>query len=268
MRGRTKLVTLGAILAVTLAVSMVFASGVMDVSKMSLFSGPIMEPDSPGDPHIFFDPAKRSGDYVNTPGFAIGQTVYFSVNISDVTDLYAYQINVTWTPGILNFTGIESYGDLMLKGSPPAGTSRIENIAFASNESGYAVIAETILGDVGGVTDLVGGRAFSMSFEIVGYGWTELNIGLSGYLKTTLLDSGGAEISVFTDTVGWFDNRIRGDSNGDKFVTLADVAIVSARWTSPPGSLPYARWCDWDDNGFITLGDWAIVSANWGRYVP
>jgi hypothetical protein len=274
MRGKTKLVSLVAALAVLLISSMVFASGLVNVSRMSLFSGPIVEPDSPGT-KILFDPATISGDYVNDPGFQIDDTFTVNVDVSAVTDLFTWHINMSWDHSILNVTKF-TYGTFLRATTSPNGTSSWINrttasvpITGGSNASGFAWAAETILDSRVGATGVSGsGRLVSIKFEIVDYGWTTLSFNTVGTFKTELLDSNGNEIAFDPPADGWFDNRIRGDSDGSGIVTIADMGEVSDRWTAPPGVKLYARFVDWDDNGVISIGDMGTVSDNWGRFVP
>jgi hypothetical protein len=55
---------------------------------------------------VFMDPYSIIKDYLLDPGYQIGDTFEYHVNISDVTDLYSWQVNITWDPAMLNFTGI------------------------------------------------------------------------------------------------------------------------------------------------------------------
>ena len=259
MRGRTKLISLAAIFAVILVTSMVFASGAINVSKLRLFSTPVY-PDQV--PNVFVDPEATIGDYVNDPGFLIGDFVQVNVNITDATDLFSYQVNVTWTPGTLGFTQIVSYGDFLARTGSSYGTSRIEPTYIANNTSGIASIAETILGDVGGITG--SGRLFTIEFEILDYGCAYIEIGTAGELPTKLLDSTGAEIA-YTTTGGFFKNKLSGDANGDRTVNILDSGTLSSRWTGAPGALPYDRCVDNNDDNVINILDAGVTSANWGR---
>ena len=217
MRGRTKLVSLVTMLAVLLTVSMVFASGLVDVSKISLFSEPPVELGN--GTVVFVDPAQIVKDYVDDPGYQIGDTFVFHINITGVTDLFSYQVNVTWNTAMLNFTGIWAYEEFLARTGSPDGTSRIEDIYVASNETGYAAIAETILGDYAGITG--SGRLVTIEFEIVGYGSTDMIVGTGGLLPTTLLDSTGTGMA-FTTADGYFRNTLPGDIQGDAPGTLPD----------------------------------------------
>lgn len=81
MKGRTMLVSLASVLAILLAASIVFASGFVDVSRVTLFSNPPILPDADGT-EVFVDPSKTIKDYVNDPGYQIGDTFVFHVTLT------------------------------------------------------------------------------------------------------------------------------------------------------------------------------------------
>src|SRR3989304_8574674 len=147
------------------------------VPPFSLFSTPIVPNQVPT---VYVDPATIIMDYVNDPGFQIGDLLQVSVNITDATDVFSYQVNVTWTTSMLNFTRVVSYGDFLAQTGSPYGTSRIEPTFIASNATGSASVAETILGDVAGVGG--GGRLFTLEFLILDYGCANITISSGGDL--------------------------------------------------------------------------------------
>jgi len=262
MRGRTKLVSLATLITILVTSSMVFASGVIDASKVSLLSQPPMEPMA-GSPRIFIDPNAIIKDYVLDPGYQIGNILNVRVNVSDVTDLFSYQVNLTWTTSMLNFTGV-TYGDVLSStGSPYGSSGAIEKIAPAYNETGTALVAETILGNVAGVSK--NGTLFTAQFEILGYGCARIYITTGGLFPTLLLDSAGADITPTAIGNGYFKNKLQGDANGDRIVNVADMGVTSARWTGAPGTLPYDRDSDCNDDGVHNVADMGVTSANWLR---
>jgi hypothetical protein len=118
MRGRTKLISLAATLMVIFVSSVVFSSGIFNARSMSLFSTPIF-PDQT--PNVYVDPDTIIVDYINDPGYQVGDFLPVNVNISDAADIFSYQINVTWTTSMLNFTRIVTYGDFLAGTSSPYG---------------------------------------------------------------------------------------------------------------------------------------------------
>jgi hypothetical protein len=262
MRGRTKVISLAAILLVIISSSMVFVSGILDPSRISLLGFTPIEPDA-GTPTVFIDPNKIIKDYVNDPGYQIGDTLLIPVNVTDMTDLFAYQVNVTWKPSMLNYVGVV-YGDFLERTGSLDGTSRIEPTVLADNVNGFVSIAETILGDVAGISGA--GRLFTIEFLITGYGATNLGISAGGLLPTKLLDSTGVEMTI-ASADGYFKNKLNGDASGDGAVNILDMGTLSGRWTGAPSALPYDRDIDNNDDGVINILDMGITSGNWGRSV-
>jgi hypothetical protein len=87
------------------------------------------------------------------------------------------------------------------------------------NVPSYGLFAESILGDVAGISG--NGTLVSIEFLVLEYGWTDLNISVSGTLPTTLLDSAGISVT-FTTVGGYFRNKIPGDIDGDRDVDPFD----------------------------------------------
>ena len=272
MRRWNKLSVIVAFLSTILIVSVVFNSGAIDVltSPLESPSAPAGAPESSSQ-EVLVDPHTTRKDYVNDPGYQIGDTFQIHVNITDASSLFSWQINISWDPSMLNVTDVIA-SEFLNRTYPTANTTSHELgfvINKADNATGYTASGESILCGDTGVNG--SGRLVTIEFQVVGYGYTTLNISVSGDLPTILLNSTlssmAFDIGVYRDMNGWFDNRIMGDSDGSGLVTVADRAVVSSRWTAPP-ALPYARFADWNDDGVISVSDLAVVSANWGRFKP
>jgi hypothetical protein len=221
------------------------------------------EPDSPGT-NVYVDPAKTIKDYVNNPTYRRGNTIQLSINLTtDVgaLDLFAYQINVTWNPTVLNFSGV-TYGNELAKTTSPDGTSRIEPTYIANNITGTASIAETILGDVSGVTG--NGRLVTINFVVNHYGWSNITITAVGTMPSMLLNSAGTTLS-FTMTKGYFDNKIRGDVTGDKYVNIDDMSAVGLAFGATPIKVSWNYNADLNKDNFINIDDMSEVGLNFGR---
>jgi len=243
--------------------SVIFSSGALNVSSLSLFSTPVY-PDATT--NVFVTPSAIVKDYVLDPGYQVGNLLQVHVNITDAVDLFSYQVNVTWSTSMLNFTRIVAYGDFLDRTGSPYGTSRIEPTWTASNVTGFASIAETVLGDVAGITG--SGRLFTIEFLIRGYGSATIGISSAGTLPTMLLDSTGATIT-FTTASCYFRNALKGDATLNKIVDSADISrIIYHRNGPPPGPGGYNRDADINDNGIIDSADISLVIANRGRTAP
>jgi len=266
MRGRRRIFGLAALLSVLLAVPLVFSLGIIEFPNFS--SGILSSTAS-----VFVDPDKIIKDYVLDPGYQIGDTFTVHVNISDVTDLFTWQINLGWDPDILNMSNIIA-GEFLARAYPENTSS--EELGWVVNSTdyaiGYSASAETILGNVTGITEEDIGRLVSIEFLIVGYGWTDLNISLSGTLPTTLLDSNGSNMT-FTTVDGYFSNKIIGDVDGDGDVDWVDFSDFAWAYGSkgPPQVLTpdpkYNRQADLDLDGDVDWVDFSDFAWNYGRSI-
>lgn len=261
---RKKLLAIVVSLSVLLSIPLVLSSGLVDISPFSF------TPESNGStPSVFADPDKTIKDYLNDPGYQIGDKFWVYTNISDVTDLYTWHAKLSWNKDVLNGSQIV-YGDFLARTTSPNGTSAdIADITKIFNDDGYGWIAESVLGDEPGVGVSGNGRLLATEFLIVGYGCSELNISITGDLPTELLESTGINMT-FTTADGWFKNKLAGDSNTDGAVNVLDIGKINAHWYPgpPPGTLGYSRCVDNNDDGAINVLDIGVVNANWGRSVP
>jgi len=268
MRRWNRLYMIVALLSAILIVSVVFSSGAIDVlmSPLESPSAPAGAPES-SSPVVLVDPNTTIKDYVNDPGYQIGDTFQVHVNITGVSDLFSWQLNISWDPSMLNVTDVIA-NEFLNRTYPTANTTSHELgvvINTADNATGYVAIGESILGGDTGVNG--SGRLVTIEFEVVDYGYTTINMSVSGDLPTILLNSTlssmAFDIYVFRDMNGWFDNRVTGDSDGSGLVSLADMGVVNNAWATG-----YVRYADWNDDGTISIADMGKVNANWGRFKP
>jgi len=254
---RKKLLAIVVSLSVLLSIPLVLSSGLVDISPFSF------TPESNGTPSVFAVPTKNITDYEDPDhDVTIGSTVTFHVNISDVTDLYTWHVNMSWNKDILNGSQIV-YGDFLAGTTSPNGTSAgVANITGIFNEDGYGWVAESVLAEYPGVDG--NGALLEIQFEIVGYGCSELNISILGDLPTELLDSTGNNMT-FTTADGYFRNKRTGDANGDTSVNVFDILNVKHHWyPGPPvGAGGYERNVDINDDGSINVFDILLVKNNW-----
>ena len=288
--GRKKLLAIVGLMLALLILSASSILGVVDLPRFLFSTAPAQVGASSST--VFFDPDMIVKDYVTDPGYQVGDAFNLYVNISAVTDLFAWQVNITWNPAILNITRIVSYGDFLARTASPDGTSRIYDIMAASNETGYAAIAESILGDYSGITG--NGQLVIVEFEIVGYGWTDLTVGVSGTLPSTLLDSVGASITFDRVLVpifpsdGYFRNVIPGDmtdntpgvlpDNPDGDVDGFDLGAFADAYGTSFGQPKYNHLGDLTDDtpgvppdlpdGDIDGFDLGVFADNYGRSLP
>jgi len=262
MRGGKRILSVIAALSVLLVVSAVLASGVVDFSKFSLLNAPrTMEPAS-RTVSVFVDPA-----YVNDATNQSGSFFTVHVNISSVTDLFTWQINLTFNKAIVNVNKV--IRNEFLARSPNLTSSEVLGLVINStdNTKGYSGFAETILGNIAGIDG--NGRLVSIEFLVVGYGSTDITVSLTGTLATTLLNRTGGTIT-FTKTDGYFRNKYGGDVNGDRWVTSVDFSVLQGAYGSkaPPPPSSYDREADFNLDGYITSFDFSVLQGNYGKYFP
>ena len=170
---------------------------------------------------VLVGPAMNVTDYEDPDhNVTIGSTVGFRANLSDATDLFTWHVKVSWDTAILNGSLI-LYGDFLSSGtvSPNGTSSDVANITSMFHDDGYGWAAESVLGDYAGVSG--GGTLLEIEFDIVGYGYTDININVTGSMPTDLINSTCDSIP-FTTADGYFRNTIPGDLQGDTEGTLPD----------------------------------------------
>ena len=265
MRGKTKLISLAAVLAILLSASMVFASGFVDVSRLPLLgaAGPV-EPDSPGT-LVFVDPPYYVKDYPLQP---VDSTFTVHINISDFSDLYTWQINMTWDKAILNVSRIIA-SEFLARSDNLTSSEVLGLVINASKVKGTAVFSETILGIIEGENEPAGGitgRLVSIEFLVMGYGSCDLVIVTTGKFNTTLVTSTGVAITPPTAN-GYFSNKIIGDVNGDQIVDGSDFSLMGGAYRSTPGDGNWNRECDVNHDGIVDGSDFSLAGGNYRRSV-
>jgi len=293
MRGRKRIISLIAVLSVILIVSGVFASGVIDVSKLSLLGGEV-EPLSPGpgDIKLFVDsgirypshpvPRYRNGTYLDYTK-TVGQTVRFHINISSEIgpgkniSLFAWHLNITWDSSILSAKRIFP-GEFLNRTASPDKTAadRLRAIGKpwvmnkTDNTKGYSAFADSILRNYPGING--SGRLATIEFTVVGYGSTDISISLTGGTHPTkLLNRGKADITPSSSADifnGYFRNKWPGDvsvESGERIIDFDDFSLVIYWYTYPAGDLTalygYNRECDFegDFDGTVDFDDFSLV---------
>jgi len=277
MRGRTKVISLAAMLSILLTVSMVFASGILDASEFGLFGVlPTEEPASPGPTTLFVDPK-------NTVNSALQSGSKFTVyvNVTDVTDLYAWQINMTWNtyyytkPAYMPVLTLDLLipNEFLARSAAETSSEELYGVVinFTDNTIGYSGVSESLLTDVSGVTGL-SGRLVGFQFLVVGYGSCDFTISLTGSLPTTLLSSTGTSITISSTIKGYFRNKYTGDVDGDKYVGSNDLALLRLSYGYSPPHPSYNREADIEPVGapdsYVGSGDLSKLRENYGKTFP
>ena len=193
------------------------------------------------------------------------------MNISEVTDLFSWQINMSWDQSILNVSRIIA-GEFLLRTASENRTAAYQLgyvINATDNAGGYTGMGESILGEVLGISG--NGTLVSVEFLVTGYGSTDLTISLTGTLATTLLNStygAHGETISFTNTDGYFRNKYPGDVDGDKYVGSADFSVLAGAYGSSSGQPAYDREADFDLDGYVGSADFSVLAGNYGKSFP
>jgi hypothetical protein len=134
--------------------------------------------------------ADSVGLIVSSPlTLSLGDSFAADVNISNVTNLYGFQLDFNFNPAALHATDV-------LEGAflPSGGTTFFIPGAIDNNAGSVGFNADTLLSAVSGVNG--GGRLLQFDFIATGVGTSSLNLG-----NVLLLDSSGNEIaSSITNT--------------------------------------------------------------------
>ena len=212
-------------------------------------------------------PASYMGPAVIDDTLQPYNTTTFHVNVTGVTDLYTWQLNITWDPSILNVSSIIP-GEFLALSDNQTSSEALGGVVinFTNNAEGYTGMAESILGDVLGITG--SGRLVSIEFLVVGYNSTDLTISLTGTLPTTLMNStvlpdGQPGIISFVKTDGYFRNKYAGDTDGDKDVDFDDFNAFLGSYLKTSAMPGYDLEADFDYDGDTDFDDFGMFLGNY-----
>jgi len=97
---------------------------------------------------------------------AVGQFITVNISISNVDDLYGWQIRLEWNPQILNFSGV-SEGDFLKKQGQTFFSHKF-------NETGYLILDCTLIGDLPGASG--SGTLATVEFYVKKEGTSQLQL--------------------------------------------------------------------------------------------
>lgn len=188
-------------------------------------------------------------------------TTTFHVNVTGVTDLYTWQVNITWDPSILNVSSIIP-GEFLALSENQTSSEALGGVVinFTNNAEGYTGMAESILGNISGISGE--GRLVSIEFLVVGYGSTDLFIKVTGTLQTVLLNSTGGAIT-YDKTDGYFRNTYAGDTDGDKDVDFDDFNTFLGSYLKTSANPGYDLEADFDYDGDTDFDDFGMFLGNY-----
>ena len=209
-------------------------------------------------------------------------TFKINITITDVVDLYAWQVNMTWNTAVLNLTS-HAVGSLWVAhiyfgnfmALQPGGTTKQRFVDYAH---GWATIGETSKGEIPGVDG--SGNLVQVEFTVKSsYGSSKLDIASNYWLggppwATTFLYDRNLWEMPMTPKNGYFDNRLPGDVAGpggpgvyDGFVNAYDLGYVVSVFGSSSAIADYTGPVGAPD-GIESAYDLHGVGANFGEEYP
>jgi len=270
MRGRKRIISVVFLFSAVLICSMVLASGLVDVPLKNILS-PTGDVGTLSTASVSVDPAYYFKDYTLQP---VDSKFWVHVNVASASDLFTWQLNMTWNKALLNVSRILTADNAtyILSTTTSANKTASFKLGFVinatDNANGYTGAAETILDNRAAPTGVSGsGRLVSIEFKVVGYGSCDLVISTTGNLQTTLLDSTGATITISPKTNGYFSNKAIGDINSDRNVDGIDFGIFAKVFGSSAGDGRYNIEADLNKDTNIDGIDFGVFAKNFGRSV-
>jgi len=133
------------------------------------------------------------------------------------------------------------------------------------NESAVYIADSLTIPPPGGVTG--SGKLASVSL-VVSYGRSWLDLAGVKLIKLGDPPNYPPVEMAYTATDGYFDNRIPGDVNSDRWVTSADFSILQGAYGTSRGQPNYDERADFNLDGYITSADFSVLQGNYGRHYP
>ncbi|MGD8505767.1 MAG: cohesin domain-containing protein [Candidatus Bathyarchaeota archaeon] len=209
---------------------------------------------APSVPVVSVDPKVNSG--------LTGTSITVNVNVTNVVNLYSYDVNMTFNPAFLNCTSVTE--------GPFLGTAGMTwwMEPEIRNDKGYILFGNSLFWMMPPPPPGAGGNGTlaTITFDVLIEDGTWLNF--SRTELSTLVEEGGTWIPepiVHDIENGMF--TIPGDVNGDRTVDIFDIGTISAHWyPGPPvGPLGYSTRADINKDGSVDIFDIGITSAHWGQ---
>jgi hypothetical protein len=133
-------------------------------------------------------------------GIEPGETIAFTINVTDVVDLYTWQTKILFDPDVINCTRAYYPTDHIFAGKTTSPVAPVIN-----NAAGSVLYGNSLTGAVPGVSG--SGKLCVLEFMVKARGSTSLTFQITGPGRTFLLDSYGSQIT-FTVEGGYFSNKL------------------------------------------------------------
>jgi uncharacterized repeat protein (TIGR01451 family) len=195
-----------------------------------------------------------------TPSAGVPFTVSVYVSSTVELDLFAWQINMTWDPTVLDYSGF-NWGESFV--SPPEFVT-VGPMISVSSDTGQLLIGETCINRIfyGQVTSPL--LLFTVTFKGISGGPTSINLA-------------NAELfGISDDGIDWQQASNQGipryteydkwpDVNKDGAINIYDAILVANHWGQAASSSAGAAACDFNEDGFVDTFDFAIVAADFTK---
>ena len=189
---------------------------------------------------------------------SIGEVFTINITILNVTDLYAWDLELYYRNDVLNATEIVEGAFLEAGGETSFYILDFNDAYNATHGWIWAVclLTGSVLGASGN------GTLATITFRPIGEGNTTLNI-----YNTYLLNSDGTSINFTTadGQVTVTETTLLGDVDGDGDVDSMDLFTLAAVYGTETGDPLYNSNCDFDNDGDVDSMDLFTLAANFGK---
>lgn len=189
------------------------------------------------------------------------------ITVTEVTDLYGWDINMTFNPSVLNVvTMVEGpflldFADLMGIYTWPFGP-------IIDNTAGWVQMANSLFDPSGPLTDGADGSGVlaTITFHVLTYGTVPLQFVPESVERPRLVTRIGGLPTGIEHTVrdGFFQLPL-GDINSDGIVAVKDLRILGKAYESSLGQPSYDPDADLNKDDAVNHDDLIIVSSNYGK---
>jgi len=182
----------------------------------------------------------------------IGETFSVNVTLNTMENITGWNVGFTFDPDVLNCTNV-AHGNFLLSLS---GSTTTRTYGSVDNINGIVTSHGEFYDDAVNNWTKGTGVLLTLTFEVVGYGKTNINI--SATTTVVVTDRDGEEC-VVTIVDGEVFARIPGDVSGDCKVGSADIILVGNALFSLPGDPNYNPFADVNGDGKIGSADIIVI---------
>jgi hypothetical protein len=192
------------------------------------------------------------------PNFKVNVTVY------DASYLYSWQINMTWNPAVLQYTGLTFGGFLTTQ---PEGSTTGK---YPTTPTNFVLFYETTKGSHQGKSAAKGLLA-TITFTVLVPGHTVMDIsGLGGPIQMTkyvYCITPPQLVTMYPITQNGYMCTLKGDTDFDGDVDYTDFLAFCAEYLKTSGSVGWTGKADFDHDGDVDYTDFLAFTSNYLKTV-